>query len=78
MPFYHLSSALKQKIRAAFLSGYKAAADFDARLLELYQVPVMIKIAAHNPVFADNGGRLQFLRRPLRQRAYAKWLEARV
>jgi thiamine kinase-like enzyme len=78
MPFYHLARGLKHKIRDAFLKGYAGKTDFDAGVLKFYQVPVMVKIAAHNPAFMENGEKVQFLRRLWRRRAYSKWLEARV
>jgi len=46
--------------------------------LEFYEVPVIVKIAAHNPAFTAGGGILSSGRRLLRMRAYSNRLEARV
>jgi Ser/Thr protein kinase RdoA (MazF antagonist) len=78
MPFYHLTQTMKREISEAFLRGYEKKSFVNKRQLEFYQLPVMIKIVAHNPVFEKLRGNLHLLRRFYRKRTYTKWLEERV
>jgi hypothetical protein len=78
MPFYHLTQTMKREISEAFLRGYEKKSFINKRQLEFYQLPVMIKIVAHNPVFEKLRGNLHLLRRFYRKRTYTKWLEERV
>ena len=44
-------------------------------MLEAYRIPMMIKLAAHNPALGKARGLVGKVRGFLRQQAYAEWLE---